>query len=90
MQEDKVDQKKLLLKEQMLTLMYGEAQKNYETFKFLNESVNPGLELLESSFSPIEPIEKSILIFTIIGFVFGATISFIFFYFKKSLQHRII
>jgi hypothetical protein len=49
MQEDKVDQKKLMLKEQMLTIMYGEAQKNLETFKFINESIIPWFRIITNT-----------------------------------------
>lgn len=76
MQEDKVDQKKLIVKEQMLTLMYGEAQKNLETFKFLNESINPGLEVIETPFSPIQPTKKSIILFSVLGFLLANILGF--------------
>ena len=69
MQEDKVDQKKLLLKEQMLTIMYGEAQKNLEAFKFVNESINPGLEILEYPINPISPIKKNKIKYSLLGFL---------------------
>lgn len=81
MQEDKVDQKKLIMKEQLLTIMYGEAQKNLETFKFMNESINSGLELLQAPYSPIKPIKKSKIKYFIVGFllsfIFGFGILFI-------------
>lgn len=89
MQEDKVDQKKLAMKEQMLTIMYGEAQKNYETFKFMNESINPRLDLLEIPFSPIEAKKKSKIKFTIIGFLFSGILGFAFLYTKKWLQTQL-
>lgn len=89
MQEDKVDQKKLLMKEQMLTIMYGEAQKNLETFKFMNESINPVLELLETPFSPIKPIEKSKVISFAIWFIFFGTLSFAFLYLKQWIQEQL-
>lgn len=86
MQEDKVEQKKLLMKEQMLTIMYGEAQKNYETFKFMNESINPGLELLEIPFTPIRPAQRSKIIFSIIGFLSATVLCFGFLFARKWIQ----
>lgn len=85
MQEDKVDQKKLILQEQMLTVMYGEAQKNMETFKFLSESMNAGLEILEFPISPLQPIKKGVLKFSLLGFVIFIISGFTFIYVKKLI-----
>lgn len=76
MQEDKVDQKNLMMKEQMLTIMYGEAQKNLETFKFVNESINKALEVIQTPFSPIQPSRKSKVKFTLIGFLASGILGF--------------
>lgn len=90
MQEDKVDQKKLMVKEQLLTIMYGELQKNLETFKFINESINNGLEIIENPISPIRPDVKSKYLYSFIGFVFSGLICFGFLYsiklYKDSLS----
>jgi uncharacterized protein involved in exopolysaccharide biosynthesis len=83
MQEDKVDQKKLMMKEQMLTIMYGEAQKNLETFKFVNESINKGLEVIQTPFSPIQPSSKSKVKFTLIGFLASGILGFGLLFIKK-------
>jgi hypothetical protein len=82
MQEDKVDQKKLMMKEQLLTMMYGEAQKNLETFKFVNESINTGLEVIEYPLYPIEPEVRGKAKFTIIGLMLFGFLGFILFYGK--------
>lgn len=87
MQEDKVSQKKLIMKEQMLTIMYGEAQKNLETFKFMDESVSTGLEIIESPLSPIKPIKKSVIKFALIGFFLMGSISFSFFYLYSRVKN---
>lgn len=89
MQEDKVDQKKLMMKEQMLTIMYGEAQKNLETFKFINESINTGLEVLESPISPIQPMQRSKLKFTLVGFLFSGIVCFGFLVSKKWVKENL-
>lgn len=89
MQEDKVDQKKLMMKEQMLTIMYGEAQKNLETFKFINESINTGLEVLESPISPIQPMRRSKLKFTLVGFLFSGIVCFGFLVSKKWVKENL-
>lgn len=88
MQEDKVEQKKLVMKEQMLTIMYGEAQKNLETFRFLNESTVVGLEIIESPFSPIKPSQKSIIKFTIFGFLFFGFMGLSFIFIRKWLKEN--
>lgn len=89
MQEDKVDQKKLLIKEQLLTMMYGEAQKNLETFKFVNESINKGLEVIEYPFSPIQPMSRSKLKFTLVGFLFSGIVCFGFLFSKKWVKENL-
>ncbi|WP_439504248.1 hypothetical protein [Sediminibacterium sp.] len=89
MQEDRVDQKKLMMKEQMLTIMYGEAQKNLETFRFLNESTVVGLEVIEYPFSPIKPKIKSKIIFLFIGFVIGIILGFGFLYGRNWLLEQL-
>jgi hypothetical protein len=89
MQEDKVNQKKLMIKEQMLTMMYGEAQKNLETFKFMNESINSGLEVIEQPYAPIKPVKKSTLKFALIGFLFFGFSSFSFLVAKNWLTKHI-
>lgn len=85
MQEDRIDQKKMMMKEQMLTIMYAEAQKNLETFRFLNESTVLGLEVISNPFSPIKPLQKSILKFTFIGFVIFEIIGLLFIYIRRWL-----
>lgn len=90
MQEDRVDQKKLMIKEQMLTIMYGEAQKNLETFRFLNESTVVGLELIETPFSPIKPVKRSIMNFSILGFLLFGFIGLAIVYLRKWLNEHMI
>ncbi len=89
MQEDKVDQKKLMIKEQMLTIMYSEAQRNLETFKFMNESLNAGLEVLEMPINPISPTQKSKIKFSILGFILSGFISFCFLYTIKWIKNQL-
>lgn len=88
MQEDRVDQKKMMMREQMLTIMYGEAQKNLETFKFLNESTVVGLEVISTPFSPIKPVQKSALKFTFFGFVMFGLFGLVFFYLKSWIINQ--
>jgi len=88
MQEDRVDQKKMMMKEQMLTIMYGEAQKNLETFRFLNESTVKGLEVIETPFSPIRPKQTSIIKFTLFGFLFFGFMGLSFIYIRKWLKEN--
>lgn len=71
LQQDKVDLKALSVKEQMLTVAYAEAMKNYETFQFMNSAAMPSLTLIDYPYSPIKPIKKSRIIYSIaISFLF--------------------
>ncbi len=70
LQEDKVDLKSLAVKEQLLTIMYGEATKNLETVKFMQASAMPSLLVIDSPYSPIKPAQKNKLLFILIGLVF--------------------
>lgn len=89
MQEDKVEQKRLMLKEQMLTAMYGEAQKNLETFKFVNESINTGFEILEFPMSPINPYKISKIKFSFLGFMLFSFVVFGFLYLKRQVKSKL-
>lgn len=89
MQEDKVNQKQLIMKEQMLTIMYGEAQKNLETFKFVNESINKGLEIIEYPLSPIIPESKSKLRYTLIGFFLSGIISYVILFIHNWFKEKL-
>jgi len=76
--EDKVSLKSLAAKEQILLGMFAEAQKNYETFLFMEQSAsNAGtLTLLDAPFAPIKPIKKSKVLYAAGGFILGAFICF--------------
>lgn len=76
-QEDKVELKKLAVREQMLMAMYAEAQKNLETFKFMNDSAIPSLTVIDMPYSPLKKIEKSKILYTTGGFFLGGLLSFI-------------
>jgi len=77
-QEDKVDLKKLAVREQMLMVMYGEAQKNLETFKFMNDSAIPTLTVIDMPYSPLKKIQPSKILFTVGGAFLGAFLTFLF------------
>jgi len=76
--EDKVDLKSLAVKEQILLTMYGEAQKNLETVLFMGQSASnsTNITLLDRPFSPIKPIKKSKLLFTLAGFFLASFFTF--------------
>lgn len=65
MREDQVEQKSLNIKEQMLIVMLGEAQKNYETLSMMQRSSKPDFTLISEPFSPIKPKLKSKILFSI-------------------------
>lgn len=68
LQRDKVDNRELAIKEQMLVTMYAEVQKNLQTLKFMQESSVPAFAVIDSPFSPIEPKMKNSIIYALIGF----------------------
>ncbi|MFM6953667.1 MAG: hypothetical protein ACKOWL_01620 [Sphingobacteriaceae bacterium] len=67
LQEDRVDQKSLAVKENMLTLMYGEAQKNLETLSFMQYTTRPIFTIIDEPFAPIKPGVKNKLLFLLLG-----------------------
>jgi hypothetical protein len=74
LQQDKVDLKKLALKEQILIAMYAEAQKNLETFRFMNESAIPTLTVIDMPYSPLKKVDNAFL-FCLLGVFIGAIFS---------------
>ncbi len=77
-QEDKVELRKLAVREQMLLAMYAEAQKNLETFKFMNDSAIPTLTVIDMPYSPLKKIQPSKVLFTFTGAFLGAFLTFLF------------
>ncbi len=75
---DKVDLKSLATKEQILLAMYSEAQKNLETFLFLGQTASNStvVNLLDVPFSPLTPISKSKVRYSIAGFILAFLFSF--------------
>lgn len=67
LQRDKVESKSLAINEQMLILMYGEAQKNLETLRFIQASATPSFAIIDAPYSPIDPTKKSTLFSVLIG-----------------------
>lgn len=67
--QDKVKVRKLLSTEQVLLLMYGEAQKNLETFSFMGQSASNGinLSLIDYPYSPIKPSYKNKVLYLFLG-----------------------
>ena len=68
LQEDRVDQKSLAVKENMLTLMYGEAQKNLEALSFMQYTTRPIFTIIDEPYAPIKPVVKSKSLYSILGF----------------------
>jgi uncharacterized protein involved in exopolysaccharide biosynthesis len=69
LQEDKVENKSLSFKENMLSLMYAEVQKNLETLKYIEASSMPSFSIIDSPYSPIKPLQKKPLFFFLFGFI---------------------
>jgi uncharacterized protein involved in exopolysaccharide biosynthesis len=77
LQEDKVENKSLSFKENMLSLMYAEVQKNLETLKYIESSSMPSFSVIDQPYSPIQAKIKSKLFFAIFGFYLFAFLSLI-------------
>ena len=63
-----------MVQEQVLIVMYGEAQKNLETFRVMSDNESLPLTLMDYPFSPIAPIEKNKLFYLIFGFIIPSII----------------
>jgi uncharacterized protein involved in exopolysaccharide biosynthesis len=83
LQEDKVENKGLSFKENMLSLMFAEVQKNLETLKYIEASSMPSFSIIDQPYSPIRPISKSRISYTLIGVFFVVVFSFGFFVFRN-------
>jgi uncharacterized protein involved in exopolysaccharide biosynthesis len=66
LQQDRVENKSMAIKEQMLTVMYAEAQKNFQTYQTTQSMNKPIFSLIEEPFSPIEAKKTSKLLFAIL------------------------
>jgi uncharacterized protein involved in exopolysaccharide biosynthesis len=66
LQQDRVENKSMALKEQMLTVMYAEAQKNFQTYQTTQSMNKPIFSLIEEPFSPIEAKKTSKLLFALL------------------------
>jgi uncharacterized protein involved in exopolysaccharide biosynthesis len=90
LQQDRVDQKRLGLRESVLTLMYGEAQKNLEQLNFILATTSPSFSIIDQPFSPIKPQTKSKLVYGFMGIFLFGFFSFLYFiasrWFKKFLD----
>jgi len=76
--EDKIDLKSLAVKEQILLTMYGEAQKNLETFLYMGQtaSSSTALNLLDIPYSPLTPTSKSKILYSGLGFFLASFFTF--------------
>ena len=87
LQGDRVDQKSLAVKENMLTLMYGEAQKNLETLSFMQYTTKPIFTIIDEPFAPIKPKQRNIYLFAFCGFILflfsGLILKRVSFYFEN-------
>ncbi len=78
LQEDKVENKSLSYKENMLSLMYAEVQKNLETLRYIEASSVPSFAIIDQPYSPIRPVLKSKIIFSVSGLLLCSIITFVF------------
>jgi uncharacterized protein involved in exopolysaccharide biosynthesis len=88
LQEDKVENKSLSFKENMLSLMYAEVQKNLETLRYIEASSMPSFSIIDLPYSPIRPIKKSKILFSFL-FMFLFVIIYFGFCYVQILRKRI-
>jgi uncharacterized protein involved in exopolysaccharide biosynthesis len=88
LQEDKVENKSLSFKENMLSLMYAEVQKNLETLKYIEASSMPSFSIIDQPYSPIRPEKIKSQFSSIIGFMFSSILTFIFIQLKFWFKTR--
>jgi hypothetical protein len=84
LQEDKIENKSLAFKENMLSLMYAEVQKNLETLKYIEASSMPSFSIIDQPYSPIRPIKRSGLKFSLLGFISIFSFVLVFLYIRTK------
>jgi uncharacterized protein involved in exopolysaccharide biosynthesis len=77
LQEDKVENKSLAFKENMLSLMYAEVQKNLETLKYVEESSMPSFSIIDQPYSPLNTDAKNKYTYAIGGFMLFFILGFL-------------
>jgi uncharacterized protein involved in exopolysaccharide biosynthesis len=77
LQEDKVENKSLSFKENMLSLMYAEVQKNLETLRYVEASSMPSFSIIDQPYSPILPQKRSAFKFAFLFSIFSIFASFL-------------
>ena len=76
LQQDRLQQKNLSIKENILIIMYGEAQKNLEQLSFLQATMSTSFSIIDQPYSPITPKRKSKKLFTLAGSILLGFFSF--------------
>jgi uncharacterized protein involved in exopolysaccharide biosynthesis len=89
LQEDKVENKSLSFKENMLSLMYAEVQKNLETLRYIEASSMPSFSIIDQPYSPIRPKGKSKILFSLLGVLLTGFFSFVFILVRKWIKQLI-
>jgi hypothetical protein len=85
LQQDKVENKSLSFKENMLSLMYAEVQKNLETLKYIEASSMPSFSIIDQPYSPIRPEQKSKIFFGLAIFFLFSVLCFGYLIIKTKL-----
>jgi uncharacterized protein involved in exopolysaccharide biosynthesis len=85
LQEDKVENKSLSFKENMLSLMYAEVQKNLETLKYIEASSMPSFSIIDQPYSPIQPQIKNRILYSLSSFFIAIVLSFGFIQIRNTI-----
>ncbi|MFM8318246.1 MAG: hypothetical protein ACKOAV_07730 [Bacteroidota bacterium] len=74
LQSDKVRQKRLNVRENILIMMYGEAVKNLEQLNFLLSTTTPSFSVIDQTYLPIKPYRRSWIGLIVLGLCAGAAL----------------
>ena len=89
LQQDRVENKSMAIKEQMLTVMYAEAQKNFQTYQTTQSMNKPIFSLIEEPFSPIEAKKTSKLLFALLFAMGSGFITLVFIRLRIKIKNAL-
>ena len=82
-QKDRIRRDRLAREVSILTILYGETLKNFETASFALQNNTPFFQVIDPPIAPISPPPKSLIRALVIGLVLGGFLAALFFIFQK-------
>lgn len=86
LQQDRVEAKSLSIKENILTAMFAEAQRNLENLRYLELAAKPSFSIINFPYSPLKMEKANGVLFLVIGFVLSFLILLLVFRLKTYLK----